>query len=70
MLGSSSGITTAFGYYTRNTEGFSHDVYLKSEELRDVGLVMITARYIVVLTKEKSVVVVPSVDVVKIERKS
>jgi hypothetical protein len=38
MVSNVSLIGSAFGYYTRDTSGFSHDVFLKNEELHDVGL--------------------------------
>jgi hypothetical protein len=64
-----STLGTAFGYYTRDTEGFVHDVFLRDAELHDVGLVMITSHHVVLYTKEQTVIVVPAGDVTKIERK-
>ena len=64
-----SALGTAFGYYTRDTDGFRHDVFLKDKELRDVGLVMLTSHHVVLYTKDKTVVVVPASDVTRLERK-
>ena len=68
-----SNVTTlgsAFGYYTKDVDGFSHNVYLKNEELHDVGVVMITSHHVVLFTKDKSIILVPAADVVKIESKT
>ena len=63
-----STLGTAFGYFTRDTGGFSHNVFLKNEELRNVGLVMLTSHHVVLYTKDQTVIVVPVTDVVKLER--
>ena len=64
-----SSLGTAFGYYTRDTEGFRHDVFVKDKELRDVGLVMLTSHHVVLYTKEKTVIVVPAGEVIRLERR-
>jgi hypothetical protein len=61
-------VGTAFGYYTRDTQGFNHDVFLKNEELRSVGVVMLTSHHVVLYTKDHTVIVVPASDVAKLER--
>ena len=63
-----STLGTAFGYYTRDTGGFNHDVFLKNEELRSVGVVMLTSHHVVLYTKDHTVIVVPASDVAKLER--
>jgi hypothetical protein len=70
MVANISGIGSAFGYYTRDTSGFSHDVFLTREELHDVGLVMLTSHHVVLYTKEHTVIVIPSGDVIKLIQKS
>jgi hypothetical protein len=64
-----SSLGTAFGYYTRDTSGFSHDIFLKNGELHEVGLVMLTSHHVVLYTKQKTVIVIPSDDVVRLEAK-
>jgi hypothetical protein len=65
-----STLGTAFGYYTRDTEGFNHDVFLKSgEEMRDVGVVMLTSHHVVLYAKDSTVIVVSATDVTKLERR-
>jgi hypothetical protein len=64
-----STLGTAFGYYSRDSEGFGHDVFLKDEELHDVGLVMLTSHHVVLYTKEQTVIIVPAEEVKRLERK-
>ena len=64
-----STLGTAFGYYTRDTDGFRHDVFLRDKELRDVGLVMLTSHHVVLYAKDRTVIVVPTNDVTRLERK-
>jgi hypothetical protein len=64
-----STLGTAFGYYTRDTEGFLHDVYLRDKELHDVGLVLLTSHHVVMYAKDKTVIVVPASDVTRLERR-
>lgn len=61
-----SSLDTAFGYYTRDTEGFSGDVYVRNEQLRDVGVMMMTSHHVVLYTKDRTALIVPSADVLKI----
>ena len=68
IVGNVSTIGTAFGYYTRDTEGFNHDVFLKNEQLHSVGVVMLTSHHVVLYTKDHTVIVVPASDVLKLER--
>ena len=64
-----STLGTAFGYYTRDTSGFNHDIFLKKGELHDVGLVMLTSHHVVLYSKQKTVIVIPSDDVMRLEAK-
>lgn len=61
---------TAFGFYTRDSDGFSHTVYFKNEELHDVGIVLITSHHVVLFTKNKTTILVPAADIIKIESKT
>ena len=61
---------SAFGYYAKDGNGFNYNVFLKVEELHDVGVIMITSHHVVLFLKNKSIILVPSADVVKIERKT
>jgi hypothetical protein len=69
LVGNVSTLGTAFGYYTRDTSGFSHDIFLKKGELHEVGLVMLTSHHVVLYTKQKTVIVIPSDDVMRMEAK-
>jgi hypothetical protein len=69
VTGNVSILGSAFGYYTRDTGGFLHDVYLKDKELRSVGLVLLTSHHVVLYTKDKTVVIVPAGDVVRLEKR-
>ena len=51
-----------FGYYTRDMDGFKHDVILKGVEMKNVGVFMITSHH--------TVIVVPSADVNQIVKKA
>jgi hypothetical protein len=64
-----SSLGTAFGYYTRDSGGFLHDVFLKDKELHDVGLVMLTSHHVVLCTKDQTIIVVPAGDVIRLERR-
>ncbi|MGO9401587.1 MAG: hypothetical protein ACLP19_27655 [Xanthobacteraceae bacterium] len=57
---------TTFGYYTRDTFGFRHTVSIKGNEMRDVGVVMITSHHTVLYTKDGDVLVAPTPDVSQI----
>jgi hypothetical protein len=69
-VGNISILGSAFGFWTRDSGGFFHDVYLKdNKELRDVGLVLLTSHHVVLYTKDKTVVTVPSGDVTRLEKR-
>jgi hypothetical protein len=55
-----------FGFYARDSDGFRQDVTLKNEELKQVGVIMVTSHH-VILYSDRKTIVVPSSDVVKIE---
>jgi hypothetical protein len=59
-----------FGYYTRDMDGFKHDVILKGVEMKDVGVVMITSHHTVLYSDKGDVIVVPSADVNQIIKKA
>jgi hypothetical protein len=59
-----------FGYYTRDMDGFKHDVILKGVEMQDVGVVMITSHHTVLYSDKGDVIVVPSADVNQIVKKA
>jgi hypothetical protein len=59
-----------FGYYTRDMQGFKHDVILKGAEMKDVGVVMITSHHTVLATEKGDVIIVPSADVSQIVRRA
>jgi hypothetical protein len=59
-----------FGYYTRDMDGFKHDVILKGVEMKDVGVVMITSHHTVLYSDRGDVIVVPSVGVNQIIKKA
>jgi hypothetical protein len=59
-----------FGYYTRDMEGFKHDVVLKGVEMKNVGVVMITSHHTVLYSDKGDVIVVPSADVNQIIKKA
>ena len=63
LVSNVSSLGTAFGYYTRDTSGFSHDIFLKNNDFHDVGLVMLTSHHVVLYTKQKTVIVIPSDEV-------
>jgi hypothetical protein len=69
LVSNVSSLGTAFGYYTRDTSGFNHDIFLKKGEIHDVGLVMLTSHHVMLYTKQKTVIVIPSDDVVRLEAK-
>ena len=59
-----------FGYYTRDMQGFKHDVILNWAEMKDVGVVMITSHHTVLATEKGDVIIVPSADVSQIVRRA
>lgn len=59
-----------FGYYTRDSAGFKHDVTLKGIEMKNVGVVMITSHHTVLFTESNDTIVIPSADVGQIIRHS
>jgi hypothetical protein len=59
-----------FGYYTRDMNGFKHDVILKGVEMKDMGVVMITSHHTVLYSDKGDVIVVPSADVNQIIKKA
>jgi hypothetical protein len=59
-----------FGCYTRDMDGFKHDVILKGTEMKDVGVVMITSHHTVLATEKGDVIIVPSADVSQIVRRA
>jgi hypothetical protein len=59
-----------FGYYTRDTDGFKHDVILKGVEMKDVGVIMITSHHTVLYSDKGDVIVVPSADVNQIIKRA
>jgi hypothetical protein len=57
----------AVGQHNKETPGFKRDVYLHAgDPIRDVGLVMITSRYVLLYTGDHSIIL-PAGDVTKIE---
>jgi hypothetical protein len=69
LVSNISTLGTAFGYYTRDSGGFFHDIFLKDKELHDVGVVMLTSHHVVLYTKDQTTIVVPAGDVIRLERK-
>jgi hypothetical protein len=64
-----AGISTfghTVGLYVRDTAGFKHNVFLKTGEIRDAGLVMFTSHHMI-LYRDGRAIVVPSADLVKLE---
>jgi hypothetical protein len=59
-----------FGYYSRDMDGFKHDVILKGVEMKNVGVVMITSHHTVLYSDKGDVIVVPSTDVNQINKKA
>ena len=59
-----------FGYYSRDMDGFKHDVILKGVEMKNVGVVMITSHHTVLYSDKGDVIVVPSTDVNQIIKKA
>jgi hypothetical protein len=59
-----------FGYYTRDMDGFKHEVILKGVEMKDVGVVMITSHHTVLYSDKGDVIVVPSADVNQIIKRA
>jgi hypothetical protein len=59
-----------FGYYTRDMEGFKHEVIIKGVEMHDVGVIMITSHHTVLSTDKGDIVVVPSADVNQIIKRA
>lgn len=57
---------STFGFYVRDSDGFKRDVTLKNEELKQVGVIMITSHHVILYSDGKTIVV-PSSDVLKIE---
>jgi hypothetical protein len=68
LIGSFTALSwgTTFGFFVRDSDGFKQDVTLKNEELKQVGVIMITSHH-VILYSDRKTIVVPSSDVVKIE---
>ena len=59
-----------FGYYSRDIDGFKHDIILKGVEMKNVGVVMITSHHTVLYSDKRDVIVVPSADVNQIIKKA
>jgi hypothetical protein len=54
------------GHVTKESTGFNRDLYTLHGEYRDVGLIMITSRYVVIFRDDHSIII-PVGDVTKIE---
>ncbi len=55
-----------FGVWVRNNDGFKHDVTLKGEVMRDVGVVLMTTHH-VILYKDDLSIIVPASSVERIQ---
>lgn len=57
------------GTWNRDTQGFNRDVYLRdANPMREVGIVMITSKYVVLWTGDHSVII-PASEVLRIEER-
>jgi hypothetical protein len=66
MFSTTSMLGVTLGYYVRDTEGFRYDVTIKTEQLQNVGLVMMTSHHTVLYLDDQRPLVVPTADITKL----